>query len=95
MTAHHADEEESWVLLEACPEPVAAEVIAGRLQADGIPARISTLSPIPGLASNAEVYVPSGWLERARQSLAAQLPSDEELTELAMHTAPPEDDGQP
>lgn len=85
-------EEEPWVLLEACPETVAAQVIAGRLRAEGIPVRVSTLSPIPGLQQNAEVQVPRAWLERARQCLAAQRPTDEELAELAART-PPEEDG--
>jgi hypothetical protein len=96
VTTHRTkrDEEESWVLLQACPEAMGAQVLAGRLQADGIPARVSTISPIPGLEQNSEVYVPREWLARARQCLAEPLPSEEELAELAVHT-PPAEDGEP
>ncbi|MGC8521078.1 MAG: hypothetical protein ACP5PN_04330 [Steroidobacteraceae bacterium] len=93
MVDHTQDEEEdSWVVLQACPEPMGAQVLAGRLQADGIPARVSTLSPLPGLEQNAEVHVPRAFLARAQQALAAQRPSEEELAELAART-PPEDEG--
>ncbi len=86
-------EEEPWVLLQACPDPMAAQVLAGMLQADGIPARVSTLAPIPGLEQNAEVQVPRAWLARAERRLEAQRPSEEELTELALHSAPEDGKG--
>ena len=85
------NEEEPWVLLEACPEPISAQVLVGRLQAEGIPARLSTLSPIPGLELHAEVQVPPHWLARARQCLASPPVSEEELTALATQTPPPDD----
>ena len=90
--AHRAknEEEEPWVVLQACPEPIGAQVLAGRLQADGIPARVSTFSPIPGLEQNAEVQVPRAFLVRAQQALAAQRPSEEELADLAARTPPEE-----
>lgn len=83
---------ESWALLEACPDPISAQVLLGRLQVEGIPARVSTLSPIPGLEQNAEVQVPPQWLARARQCLASPPVSEEELTELATHAAPEQRD---
>ena len=93
MAAHRVanEDEEPWVLLQACPEAIGAQVLAGRLQANGIPARVSTISPIPGLAQNAEVHVPREWLARARKCLDEPLPSEEELADLAAHTAPPDD----
>ena len=87
-----AVDEDPWVLLEACTDPTAAQVIAGRVKAEGIPVQVSALEPIPGLEQNAEVHVPRSWLQRAQQVLAAQRPTDEELTELALST-PPEGDG--
>ncbi len=85
-------ETEPWVLLEACPDGISAQVLLGRLQVEGIPARVSTLSPIPGLEQNAEVQVPPQWLARARQCLATPPVSEEELTELATHAAPESSD---
>lgn len=96
MMADHRvrnEDEEPWVLLQACPEAMGAQVLAGRLQADGIPARVSTISPIPGLEQNSEVYVPREWLVRARKCLDQPLPSEEELADLAAHTPPPDDGG--
>jgi hypothetical protein len=81
-------DEADWVLLEACPDPLSAQVLTGRLRADGIPAQVRAFEPIPGLEQSAEVLVPRSWLERARQSLEAGRPSDEELTALALGTAP-------
>ena len=87
------EDEEPWVLLQACPEAMGAQVLDGRMQADGIPARVSTISPIPGLEQNSEVYVPREWLVRARKCLDQPLPSEEELADLAAHTPPPDDGG--
>jgi hypothetical protein len=87
--------EAPWVLLEACPDPLSAQVLYGRLEAEGIPARLSSLSPIPGLAQSAEVHVPRAWLTRARACLAAQPPSEEELAALAECTAPESGEGEP
>ena len=89
MTRHESGAEAlEWVLLEACPDPLSAQVLVGRLQADGIPAQVRSFEPIPGLDQNAEVHVPRTWLARARESLEAQRPSDEELTALALAVAP-------
>ncbi len=84
-----------WVLLEACPDPLSAQVLYGRLEAEGIPARLSSLSPIPGLAQSAEVHVPRAWLTRARACLAAQPPSEEELAALAERAALERGEGEP
>ncbi|MDA8350374.1 MAG: hypothetical protein M0038_16525 [Pseudomonadota bacterium] len=89
MTRHESRSSEAdWVLLESCADPLTAQVLAGRLQADGIPAQVRAFEPIPGLEQRAEVHVPRPWLERARESLEAQRPSEEELTALALAAAP-------
>lgn len=87
MTEHESTpEQQDWVLLEACPDPLSAQVLAGMLQADGVPAQVRGLEPIPGLEQNAEVHVPRPWLARAREALQAQRPTEQELTELALRT---------
>lgn len=91
MTPHDGTADEEWVLLQACTDPMAAQVLVGMLQADGIPARVNSFAPIPGLESNPEVQVPRPWLARAQRSLVAQRPTEEELAELAAQSAPPED----
>lgn len=82
--------EDTWVELQACPDHIAAEVIAGRLRAESIPAQADRVGPLPGFEQSV-VRVPSRWLERARQILTEQPPTEDELTELAIRS-PSEDE---
>ena len=83
------------VLVRFCPDHIAAEVLAGLLRSDSVPAVVRNLGPIPGLEGGAEVLVPASWLPRARRLLAQREPSDDELAELAIRTPPdrPEETG--
>lgn len=76
------------VLVRSCSDHISAEVLAGLLRSESVPAVIRDLGPIPGIEAGAEVLVPASWLPRARRLLARQEPSDEELAELAIRTPP-------
>lgn len=95
MISREPTDEDDWVLLQACTDPMAAQVMVGMLSSEGIPARVKTFAPIPGLQSNPEVQVPRPWLLRAQGCLEEQRPTDEELTELAERSPPPEDADPP
>ncbi len=47
----------------------AAEIFAGMLRAEGIPATVSTVSPVPGLVTRASIYVPGSLVEQAKAIL--------------------------
>lgn len=80
--------DDNLVLVQFCPDHIAAEVLAGFLRSESVPAVVRNLGPIPGLEQGAEVLVPASWLPRAQRLLAQQEPSDEELAELAARTLP-------
>ncbi|MGH8228082.1 MAG: hypothetical protein ACREU3_09305 [Steroidobacteraceae bacterium] len=81
--------DERMVLLQVCTDFIAADVLVGRLRAEAIPAVAHNLAPIPGLEQGTQVLVPEPYLRRARALLAQELPSEAELTELAMRDEPP------
>ncbi len=76
------------MLVQFCPDHIAAEVLAGFLRSESVPVVVRNLGPIPGLEPGAEVLVPASWLPRAQRLLAQQEPSAEELAELAARTLP-------
>jgi hypothetical protein len=80
--------DDNLVLVQFCPDHIAAEVLAGFLRSESVPVVVRNLGPIPGLEPGAEVLVPASWLPRAQRLLAQQEPSDEELAELAARTLP-------
>ena len=80
--------DDNLVLARSCSDHIAAEVLAGLLRSESVPAVVRDLGPIPGLEAGAEVLVPASWLSRAKRLLARQEPSDEELAELAVRTPP-------
>jgi hypothetical protein len=76
------------VVLQVCPDYIAADVLIGLLRSEGIPALARNLAPVPGLEQGTEVLVPREHLWRAQRLLADEQPSEAELTELAMGTVP-------
>ncbi len=69
--------EENWVLVCRAPGMVIAQIISGRLQADGIPARlqyeaigvISCSLDVDGLGE-VRIYVPESYANKAQEILA-------------------------
>jgi hypothetical protein len=81
------------VVLQVCTDYIAADVLVGYLKSESIPAVAHNLAPFPGLERGTEVLVPKAYLPRARWLLEQQQPSDSELAELALRTAPKPADG--
>ena len=82
MHAFGRDDEEL-VVLQVCPDYVAAEVLANFLRVHGLPAVVRNFSPLPGLAQGAEVRVPANLLHRARWLNGFPSPTDAELEAMA------------
>lgn len=80
------------VVLQVCADHVAADVLVGYLKSESIPAVAHNLAPVPGLEQGTEVLVPKAYLARAQWLLEQQQPSDSELAELALGTAPESSD---
>ena len=80
--------ETGWVVLQVCPDSIAANVLVGYLKSEAIAAVARNLAPFPGLEQGTEVLVPQDKLLRARELLEQQQPSDTELAELALRTPP-------
>jgi hypothetical protein len=76
------------VVLQVCTDYIAADVLIGYLKSESIPAVAHNLASVPGLEQGTEVLVPKAYLPRARWLLEQQQPSDSELAELALATAP-------
>jgi hypothetical protein len=72
-------QEVNWVVVEQTPGITAAEIIVGRLQSEGIPARAwqegagEALGLIVGLLGTGHVVVPEEYAERARAILDADV----------------------
>ena len=47
-------------------EEASAEALAGMLRAEGVPAIIHVISPVPGLIEEVQVWVPASLAHRAR-----------------------------
>jgi len=70
---------ESWEVLTTCADQFTAEAQAGLLRNDGIPVDVRMESSLPGLVSEARIFVPSLKLDRARWIIRNSEVSEEEL----------------
>ena len=57
----------------------AAEVLAGMLRSECVPAEVRTSSPLPGIVDGATVFVPASLAHRARWLINSSKVSDAEL----------------
>ena len=76
--------DDSMIVLQVCPDYIAADVLVGFLKSESIPAVAHNLAAVPGLEPGTEVLVPKAYLARAQWLLEQQQLSDAELTELAL-----------
>ena len=74
---------ERWERLMRCPTHLEGHIVAGRLLADGIPARVELTPPGFDFTAASAVWVPTEAARRAQWLLAWAPPSDEELAALA------------
>ena len=82
---------EAWEEFESFADEASAEALAEMLRAEGVPARVRTQSPVPGLVENVSVLVPSNLAHRARFVAASTKVSDEELEYAATGKLPGKD----
>lgn len=71
-----------WERFARYPNYLAAMIVAGLLENEGVPTVVESIGPFPGTNSSA-VWVPRELVHRARWILAWPPPSDAELTYLA------------
>jgi hypothetical protein len=86
---------DDFVVLQVCPDHIAANIMVNFLRAEAVLAVARNLSAVPGLEQGTEVLVPAALLGRARLLLAQQAPSEAELAELATKTSPDTDTDSP
>ena len=60
-------------------DEVSAEVLAGMLRLDGVPAEVRPISPLPGLVDEVQVFVPSSLAHRARWLMQSSKTTGNEL----------------
>lgn len=64
-------------------DTLSAQVIAERLNAEGVPTRVQSDSAILGVARTCDIWVPAELVRRARSLLGSSQFSDAELSYLA------------
>jgi len=74
---------ETWSVFATYGEAASAEVIAGLLRSENVPARIVSDEPMPGLAGGFCVMVPAAMLRRAEWVLSQAQLTEAELTFFA------------
>ncbi len=79
-----------WETLVEPTNEAAAQIVLGLLQTESIPSRIKANVPVPGLGVSFRVQVARGYLARAQDILANAAVTDDELTQLAVSSPPPD-----
>lgn len=74
---------ETWREFATYPDAASAEVVAGLLRSEGVPARVASDEPMPGLTRGSSVMVPPDMVRRAQWILSQAELSDEELAFFA------------
>lgn len=82
MVPNNAPEQE-WQTVASFSDVLSAHVVAERLIAEGVPARVISDSQLLGECRSCEVQAPRAIAHRARWLLAAAQFTDEELNYLA------------
>lgn len=82
----------TWEQFEVVGDAASAELLAGRLRVDGVPAKVESQSPIPGLNEGFRVLIPAGMAQHARSIVASAQPSEAELIYLATGQLPGNED---
>ena len=89
----HDVERIEWQAFETYPQHISAQIVAGLLENEGVPAIITASTAFPGLAP-ATLWVPQHLMHRARWIVSLAPPGDAELSFLAtgeLHSEPQED----
>ena len=67
------------VQVASSDEEASAEALAGMLRAEGVPAVVHVVSPVPGIIEEVQVHVPASLVHRAKWFINTSKVSDEEL----------------
>ncbi len=67
------------VQVASSDEEASAEALAGMLRAEGVPAVIYVISPVPGLIKEVQLHVPASLAHRARWFINTSKVTDAEL----------------
>ena len=81
--------EGAWTTLMIAPDMVTAEILVGRLRADGVAVSVRADTAILGAARACRILVAPADERRARGLLAASPVSADELERLALDGSPP------
>jgi hypothetical protein len=73
---------DEWQTFEVVDDEGSAEVLAGRLRSEDVPAAVHRQSPVPGIEEY-HIVVPTNLAHRARWVMAGAPRTDAELTYLA------------
>jgi len=73
------DKSDDWEALDTFEEELSARVLAGLLREEGVPVKVRVKSPLPGLANEVQLWVPSSLSHRARWIINTSQVSEEEL----------------
>jgi len=83
-----------WEKFEDFENQASAEVLAGRLRLEGVPAQIERISPLPGLNEGFRVMVAKRLAHRARWILGSIDATESDLAYLATGKLPDDKDSQ-
>lgn len=83
---------ENWVKVEAFEDEAFAHSVAEYLRGEGIPAKVESLSPVPGLVESIVVLAPASLADRARLVLKSSALSGQELEDAATGKLPGPDE---
>lgn len=74
---------EELVQVATTDEQVSAEALAGMLKAEGVPAVVRIISPVPGIIEEVQIHVPASLAHRARWLINSSKVTDAELNFVA------------
>jgi hypothetical protein len=77
-----------WERFARYPDYVAAHIVAGLLENEGVPAVVESIGVFPDVTSFSTIWVPKELAHRARWILAWPPPTEAELTFLATGELP-------
>lgn len=86
--------DDGWVSVGAYPDVESAQVVSGRLSVEGVENRLLAREPggpLFGVLGEWSVLVPPESVDAAERVLAEPVPTDAELTTLALQDPPPDD----
>lgn len=75
--------EDEWEPFEVFGDQASAAALVGLLRSEGVPSRIDSRSPMPGLYESVRVMVPKSLAHRARWVVAGVATTDAEFDYLA------------